>query len=323
MLKLLRPILDDKNKVAIVGLVGLAALIGIGLAIGSMRGGGGVQEGPVTEIGAERAELNAAEEATLTSAEQLEDGAYRIPIEAAKTALVANPELLSTAFEQAGGSAPTPSSDPLVAQGEQLFQAKICFTCHSTDGSPLIGPTLKDLFGRQEKLADGTDLVVDDAYIRESILDPNAKTVEGFVPGMMPPVLAGITDDELTALVAYIRTFSPDSYGGDEGAQDGEAGGDPLMEQGAALFQSKICFTCHSTDGSALIGPTFKGLLGRAEELDDGTKITVDAGYIRESIADPAAKTVKGFVPGMMPPVLGGITDDELTALVTYISSFQ
>lgn len=268
---------------------------------------------------AELAELRAQEVALLTSAEELEDGHYRIPIEAAKKALVDDPDLLFAAFEKPGADL---SADPLVVEGKALFASRICFTCHSTDGSPLVGPTLKDLFGREEELDDGSKFVVDEAYVRESILEPNARTVKGFVAGMMPPVLGGVTDAELTSLIAYIKTLSPAAFPAEE-PSEGEDGGADLMEQGKALFQSKICFTCHSTDGSPLIGPTFKGLLGREETLVDGTSITVDEGYVRESIADPNAKTVEGFVAGMMPPVLGGITEAEMHALVAYITSFE
>jgi len=267
---------------------------------------------------AELADLRAQEEQLLTGAEELGEGRYRIPIDAAKQALVADPDLLFTAFAKPGAD---PLADPVVAQGKALFATKICFTCHSTDGTPLVGPTMKDLFGRDAELDDGTAFVIDEAYVRESILEPLAKVSKGYVAGTMPAVVGGITDGEVDALVAYLKTFSPDAFPAEEPA---EATGDAAMlEQGKALFQSKICFTCHSTDGSPLIGPTFKGLLGREEKLADGSTITVDLGYIRESIADPNAKTVEGFVVGMMPPVLGGISDAEMDALIAYITSFH
>ena len=267
---------------------------------------------------AELSDLRAQEEALLVGAEALEDDRYRIPIEAAKQALVDDPDLLFSAFSKPAAAV---SLDPLAAEGKALFASKICFTCHSTDGSPLIGPTMKDLFGREQEMIDGTKLTVDEAHVRESILEPLAKTAVNFIPGTMPAVIGGATDHELDALVAYLKTFSPAAFPPEEpAAPEGDAA---LMEQGKALFQSKICFTCHSTDGTRLVGPTFKGLLGRTEELDDGTTITVDDGYIRESIADPNAKAVVTYPKGAMPPVLGGITDAEMDALIVYITSFE
>lgn len=157
---------------------------------------------------AELADLRAQEEALLNSAEELEDGRYRIPIEAAKQALVENPDLLFAAFEKPT-ALPDFSSDPLVMQGKALFTSKICFTCHSTDGTPLLGPTMKDLFGHEVELDDGSKLTADEAYLRESLLEPNARTTKGFVPGLMPPVLGGMTEGELAALVAYMKALSP------------------------------------------------------------------------------------------------------------------
>lgn len=59
-----------------------------------------------------------------------------------------------------------------------------CVSCHSLDGSPGVGPTWQGVYGREEMLDDGTAVVVDDAYIRESIYDPNAKLVQGFAAAM-------------------------------------------------------------------------------------------------------------------------------------------
>ena len=62
-----------------------------------------------------------------------------------------------------------------------------CVVCHTPDGRAGVGPTWQGIYGSEETLADGTTVTVDDAYIRESILDPNAKIVKGFPPNIMPP----------------------------------------------------------------------------------------------------------------------------------------
>jgi cytochrome c oxidase subunit 2 len=59
------------------------------------------------------------------------------------------------------------------------------------------------------------------------------------------------------------------------------------------------CVSCHSTDGSAGVGPTWLGIYGRQETLDDGSTVNVDDPYIRESIYDPQAKLVQGFAAAM------------------------
>lgn len=91
--------------------------------------------------------------------------------------------------------------------GKKLFTEKACLTCHSTDGSPAIGPTLKGLFGRKENLEDGNTVVVDENYLRESILNPEAKIVRGFTQTKMPQ-FPGISDKEIAGLIAYMKTLS-------------------------------------------------------------------------------------------------------------------
>lgn len=88
-------------------------------------------------------------------------------------------------------------------RGEKLFSAKTCNACHSLDGSKLVGPSIKGLYGKNGKTADGAAYTADDAYITESIKNPTAKVVEGFPPAM--PLL-GVKDEEIADLIAYIKT---------------------------------------------------------------------------------------------------------------------
>ncbi|GAB4497172.1 MAG: cytochrome c oxidase subunit II [Anaerolineales bacterium] len=89
-------------------------------------------------------------------------------------------------------------------QGKLLATKNGCVGCHSADGSPMTGPTWLGLFGKTEKLTDGSTITVDEAYITESIKDPTAKIVEGFAP-VMPPY--NLTDEEIANLIAYIKTL--------------------------------------------------------------------------------------------------------------------
>lgn len=89
---------------------------------------------------------------------------------------------------------------------------------------------------------------------------------------------------------------------------------------GQGLYASLGCVGCHSIDGSAVVGPTWKGLYGSTRPLADGTSVTADEAYIKESIANPAAKVTEGFPP-IMPPYT--LTDDDLHAIVEYIESLK
>ncbi len=108
----------------------------------------------------------------------------------------------TTFAESQGGEAP--GDDP-VARGESLAQQNGCLACHSLDGSRGVGPTWKNMYGSTETLVDGSTVLVDDAYLAESITHPNAKLVEGY-----PPVMAAypLDEEELAAMIAYFMTLS-------------------------------------------------------------------------------------------------------------------
>lgn len=88
--------------------------------------------------------------------------------------------------------------------GESLYTGRGCVGCHTLDGSKLVGPTFKGLYGKDEVLADGSTVKVDDAYMKESILEPQAKIVKDYPPSM---VAMGVSDEEADALIAYIKTL--------------------------------------------------------------------------------------------------------------------
>ncbi|MBU1320510.1 MAG: cytochrome c oxidase subunit II [candidate division Zixibacteria bacterium] len=90
--------------------------------------------------------------------------------------------------------------------GEQLYKSKACYTCHSTDGMPKIGPSFKAIFGHETEMADGKKIVVDENYVRESILEPQAKVVKGFQP-IMPTYQGLLKDKQIDALIAYIKSL--------------------------------------------------------------------------------------------------------------------
>lgn len=90
--------------------------------------------------------------------------------------------------------------------GKELYKSKACFTCHTIDGNPLVGPTFLGVFGREETLADGSTVKVDENYIRKSVLEPQAQVVQGFQP-VMPTYQGVLKDEEIDALIAFLKTL--------------------------------------------------------------------------------------------------------------------
>lgn len=101
--------------------------------------------------------------------------------------------------ETTGGQAP-------VQLGEKLYKSRACYTCHTTDGADKVGPSFKGVFGHQVTFSDGKTLIVDENYLRESILNPHAKVVKGFQP-VMPTYQGVLKDREVDALIAYIKSL--------------------------------------------------------------------------------------------------------------------
>ena len=97
------------------------------------------------------------------------------------------------------------NTTPAVA-GQQLYQTLGCVSCHGANGEGGRGPTLAGLFGRQVQLAGGQSVPANEEYIRESILNPQAKLVDGFGP-IMPTFQGQISEDQLVQLLAFIKSL--------------------------------------------------------------------------------------------------------------------
>jgi cytochrome c oxidase subunit 2 len=93
---------------------------------------------------------------------------------------------------------------PLPEYGAALYQQQACFTCHSIDGTQVIAPTFKGLFGNTRTFDDGSSATADENYIRESILTPTARIVQGFTP-IMPASYSSLDERQLSALIAFIQ----------------------------------------------------------------------------------------------------------------------
>jgi cytochrome c2 len=97
-----------------------------------------------------------------------------------------------------------PIKKPTKEIGEKLYTSLGCIACHSLDGGKNHGPTLKDSFGSKREFLKASSLIVDEAYIRESIEKPMAKTVKGYLTGMMPPYK--LQEAEYDSLVLFIKS---------------------------------------------------------------------------------------------------------------------
>jgi len=97
---------------------------------------------------------------------------------------------------------------PLPEQGKKLMETKGCLACHAVDGTKKIGPSYKGIFGHEVEMADGSKVKVDENYIRESIEKPQAKVVKGFNPVMPPYTKEMISESDLNAIIAYIKSLN-------------------------------------------------------------------------------------------------------------------
>lgn len=96
------------------------------------------------------------------------------------------------------------STDNPAGRGKKLVTQNGCLGCHSLDGSPNTGPTWFGLYGSQVTLSDGTTVTANDAFIAESILQPQAKFVAGFETVQMP--VFKFTDEQIADIIAFIKT---------------------------------------------------------------------------------------------------------------------
>jgi cytochrome c oxidase subunit 2 len=109
---------------------------------------------------------------------------------------------------------------PLPQAGQQLFTTLGCSTCHRLDTQGR-GPNLAGLFGKPVLLDDGRTVTADENYVRESILNPGAKVVSGFKP-IMPTFQGLVTEEQVNALLAYIKSLSKPPQGTASASASGE-----------------------------------------------------------------------------------------------------
>src|SRR5215469_1144358 len=91
---------------------------------------------------------------------------------------------------------------------------------------------------------------------------------------------------------------------------------------GRVQYETKGCNSCHTVDGTKSKGPSWKGIWGKMETLNNGSKVLVDENYVRESMMSPSAKVVNGFEP-IMPSFQGLLKENQIKGLIAFIQSLQ
>lgn len=236
-----------------------------------------------------------------------------------------------------------------VSRGKALFingaaGKQSCGSCHAMADAGTTGipnyPDLDDAFGPSRRQG------VEPSTIQQVVRDQ----IELASPPMPTNLVRGTDADAVAAYVALCAgwtqktpcataaplptttaatstaatTTAATTAAGTTGTTTTETtGGDAA--KGKALYSSLGCAGCHSLDGSASAGPTFKGLFGRETKLDEGTTLTADDAYLLESILDPDTKIVAGFQPGVMTAVIepGQVSREDALALVAFIKSLK
>jgi cytochrome c oxidase subunit 2 len=116
----------------------------------------------------------------------------------------ASPSAGTPAAGATPGASPVAGEVDLVAAERGRLAAAVCLACHSVDGSVMVGPSWQGLYGHEVELEDGSTVIADEAYLRESITDPMVKIVKGYPPSMPPFPL---TDEQIDDIIEYIKSL--------------------------------------------------------------------------------------------------------------------
>jgi len=132
----------------------------------------------------------------------------------------------------------------------------------------------------------------------------------------------GTGHSQMGAKVIVMQPAQYEEWASELGSEDDDL---PLDELGAKLYTKKACNTCHTLDGSALVGPSYlqtSQMWGQERVFDDGSSTVIDDNYIRSSILEPMTQIVAGY-QGVMPTYQGLLSDRELDALIAFLKTLN
>lgn len=141
-------------------------------------------------------------------------------------------------------------------------------------------------------------------------------------PGEYPVYCAEFCGSGHSSMLAKVIVMKKEDYEAWVKSKQSEAATATLTPEakGKNLVESLACLGCHGIAGETKAGPALNGLFGKTEELEDGTKVVVDDAFIKEKIADPKAKPIKGF-GHIMPPNM--LTNEEYEAIAAYLKTIK
>jgi len=217
--------------------------------------------------------------------------------------------------------------DESALRGVEVYVAN-CLVCHGEEG--LAGD------GRQ-----GVPLNTEQNQVEGALWEIREPEIRRTIERGRGPIMPAwhqeedgpLNDEQVTDLVnlihlGYWDEVYEEALATNEGAiptppppppPSGDAPDDPEAAAGQLLAAAN-CASCHTIDGSEGIGPTWQGLFGSEVPLEDGSTVTADEEYIRESILNPMAKVHEGFAP-VMQSFEGQLSDDEINQLIAYIET--
>ena len=212
-----------------------------------------------------------------------------------------------------------PKQAPEKEIGLEILENNGCLGCHSLDGTIVLGPPLNDIYNKEVTVINNSKqktIIRDDAYIKDSILNPDHNIVDGFYQGIMPSFKGELSDEEINDIIKYIK---------------GEIHSTPEIQQevkldGKTIVENNGCLGCHSIDGSKIVGPSFKNIYQRSVTINvNGNikEILSEEQYLRTSIFNSNAAIVEGYYPGIMPSFKNILSDKEVEAIIEYMKTLK
>jgi cytochrome c oxidase subunit 2 len=143
---------------------------------------------------------------------------------------------------------------------------------------------------------------------------------EATKPGVYPLFCAEYCGTNHSGMTGTVTVMEPADF---DRWLAGNANAESPVAAGKALYTNTLgCASCHGDNGQGGRGPALTGLLGRQVQLDNGSSVTADEAYVRESILNPQAKIVAGYGP-IMPTFAGQLSEEQLLQLISFVKSLS